>query len=150
LKSQICKTCLHQRSMNPINPLALKLFRLTSLHYLILSLPLYDEIVNWFGQSEAKDVRSLLKWALASLRLNAHQHQKRFTLMHPSHTRLLLDRSIIAAVMNARHLQRQSKPFAQFASNPRKHQLDAVICIIRYLRTTHDWVLTLRRKICNL
>ena len=39
---------------------------------------------------------------------------------------------------------------AQFSSNPGKHHWDAVICIIRYLKTTQNWVLTLGGKLAAI
>ena len=51
-----------------------------------------------------------------------------------------------AAVMTRPDISKAVQTVVQFASNPGKHHWDAVICIVRYLRTTRDWVLTLGRK----
>src|ERR1700677_627322 len=45
-----------------------------------------------------------------------------------------------------RYFKGSANTVAQFSSNPGKHHWDAVIRIIRYLRTTRNWVLTLGRK----
>jgi hypothetical protein len=47
-----------------------------------------------------------------------------------------------AAVMTHPDIAKAVQTVAQFSSNLGKHHWDAVICIIRYLKTTHNWVLT--------
>src|ERR1700728_4769468 len=51
-----------------------------------------------------------------------------------------------AAVMTCPDISKAVQTVAQFSSNPGKHHWDAVICIIQYLRTTRNWVLTLGGK----
>ena len=51
-----------------------------------------------------------------------------------------------AAVMTRPDISKAVQTVAQFSSNPGKHHWDAVIRIIRYLRTTRNWVLTLGGK----
>jgi hypothetical protein len=51
-----------------------------------------------------------------------------------------------AAVMTHPDIAKAVQTVAQFSSNPGKHHWDAVICIIRYLKTTLNWVLTLGGK----
>ena len=51
-----------------------------------------------------------------------------------------------AAVMTHPDIAKAVQTVAQFSSNPGKHHWDAVIRIIRYLKTTWNWVLTLGGK----
>jgi hypothetical protein len=51
-----------------------------------------------------------------------------------------------AAVMICPDIAKAVQTVAQFSSNPGKHHWDAVIHIIRYLKTTRNWVLTLGDK----
>ena len=51
-----------------------------------------------------------------------------------------------AAVITHPDISKAAQTVAQFSSNPGKHHWDAVIRIIRYLRTTRNWVLTLGGK----
>jgi hypothetical protein len=51
-----------------------------------------------------------------------------------------------AAVMTRPDISKAVQTVAQFTSNPGKHHWDADICIIRYLKTTRNWVLTLGGK----
>src|ERR1700689_218398 len=51
-----------------------------------------------------------------------------------------------AAAMTCPDISKVVQTVTQFSSNPGKHHWDAVICIIQYLRTTRNWVLTLGGK----
>ena len=51
-----------------------------------------------------------------------------------------------AAVMTHPDIAKAVQTVAQVSSNPGKHHWDAVIRIIRYLKTTWNWVLTLGGK----
>jgi hypothetical protein len=68
------------------------------------------------------------------------------TLMHSKPYQAAVGSLNHAAVMTHPDISKAVQTVAQFASNPGKHHWDAVICIVRYLKTTRNWVLTLGRK----
>ena len=95
-----------------------------------------DEIVAYFGQSQAKDVHSPMEMGTC---LNLGQC--------PSTPQEIADMCLKpyqaavgalnhAAVMTCPDISKAVQTVAQFSSNPGKHHWDAVICIIQYLRTT--------------
>ena len=51
-----------------------------------------------------------------------------------------------ATVMTCPDIAKAVQTVAQFSSNPGKHPWVAVVCIIRYLKTMWNWVLTLGGK----
>jgi len=117
------------------------------------TISLSHHCLYWWDCQSLWSIRSkgmfahLSKWVLASLRLNAHQHQKRLPSCTPSHTRPAVGLLNHAAVMTRPDISKAVQTVAQFASNPGKHHWDAVICIICYLRTTCNLVLTLGRNL---
>jgi len=55
-----------------------------------------------------------------------------------------------AAVITCLDISKAVQTVAQFTSNPGKHHWDTVIHIIHYLKTTHNWVLTVGRKSASI
>ena len=52
-----------------------------------------------------------------------------------------------AAVMTQPDISKAVQSVAQFSSNPRVRHWNAALCIVKYLNTTKDWVLTLGGKL---
>ena len=52
-----------------------------------------------------------------------------------------------AAMMTHPHISKTAQSVAQFSSNPEMKHWNAVLCIVKYLNTTKDWVLTLGGKL---
>ena len=105
-----------------------------------------DEIVARFGQSQAKDVHSPMEMGT---RLNLGQcpsTPQEIADMHLKPYQAAVGELNHAAVMTRPDISKAVQTVAQFSSNPGKHHWDAVIRIIRYLRTTRNWVLTLGGK----
>lgn len=105
-----------------------------------------DEIVAHFGQSQAKDVHSPMEMGT---HLNLSQCPS--TSQEIADMRLKPYQAAVgalnhAAVMTRPDISKAVQTVAQFSSNPGKHHWDAVIRIIRYLRTTRNLVLTLGGK----
>jgi len=109
-----------------------------------------DEIVNRFGQSEAKNVCSPIKMDTCLTQAQCPSTLEEITLMCSKPYQAAVGSLNHAAVMTHPDISKAVQTVAQFTSNPGKHHWDAVICIICYLRTTHNWVLTLGRKSASI
>jgi hypothetical protein len=105
-----------------------------------------DEIVNCFGQTDAKDVRSPIKMGTCLTQAQCPSTPEEITLMCSKPYQAAVGSLNHAAVMTHPDISKVVQIVAQFASNPGKHHWDAVIHIIRYLKTTRNWVLTLGVK----
>jgi len=91
LKSQIRKH-ISIKDLGEIQSLASKLSVIdkpTLSHYLTITT--FMRLLLILVKQIQRMCTHLLKWVLTSLRLNAHQHQKRLSTCAPSHTRLPLD-----------------------------------------------------------
>ena len=105
-----------------------------------------DEIVNRFGQTDAKDVRSPIEMGTRLNQAQCPSTPEEITLMRSKPYQAAVGSLNHAAVMTRPDISKAVQTVAQFASNPGKHHWDAVIRIIRYLKTTRNWVLTLGGK----
>jgi len=105
-----------------------------------------DEIVNRFGQTDAKDVRSPIEMGTRLTQAQCPSTPEEMTLMRSKPYQAAVGSLNHAAVMTRPDISKAVQTVAQFASNPGKHHWDAVIRIVRYLRTTRNWVLTLGGK----
>jgi hypothetical protein len=102
-----------------------------------------DEVVTRFGKTGAKDVHSPIEMGT---RLNLSQCPStlnEISQMHLKPYQAGVGSLNHAAVMTCPDIAKAVQTVAQFSSNPGKHHWDAVICIIHYLKTTRNWVLTL-------
>jgi hypothetical protein len=105
-----------------------------------------DELVKEYGQEHAKGVSSPMEMGT---RLSQSDCPKT-----PDEVAEMKDRPYQNAVGSCNHTAIFARPdiakavqtVAQFSSNPGKRHWNAVIRIIRYLKHTRDWVLTLGGK----
>jgi len=105
-----------------------------------------DEIVNHFGQTDAKDVRSPIEMSTRLTQVQCPSTPEEIILMRSKPYQAAVGSLNHAAVMTHPEISKSVQTVAQFSSNPGKHHWDAVIRIVRYLKTTRNWVLTLGGK----
>ena len=105
-----------------------------------------DEVVTRFGQTGAKNVRTPIEMGTC---LNLSQCPSTLDEIFQMHLKpypAAVGSLNHAAVMTHPDIAKAVQTVAQVSSNPGKHHWDAVIRIIRYLKTTWHWVLTLGGK----
>jgi hypothetical protein len=98
------------------------------------------------GQTDAKDVCSPIEMGTCLTQAKCPSTPEEITLMRSKPYQAAVESLNHAAVMTRPDISKAVQTVAQFASNPRKYHWDAVIHIVRYLKTTRNWVLTLDRN----
>src|SRR5882762_8726277 len=105
-----------------------------------------DEVVERFGQATAKDAHSPMEMGTRLSLDQCPSTLQEIVEMRPKPYQSAVGALNHAAVMTRPDIAKAVQTVAQFSSNPGKRHWDSTIRIIRYLKTTRNWVLTLGGK----